>query len=169
MKKWLSVFLALAMTMGIGLCCAVGANAEEWPPYNATEMFADVSCSANVTVSQVYFMFKPAATGKYTFSFSASAYDTFKPIMTTNVTLYDADNNKISSARSIDQGTVSAVKLESNLKADTVYYYSVTTNEKMRSYTCSVTRTGDADWWFQLPGFLQWILRYICFGFLWMR
>jgi hypothetical protein len=28
---------------------------------------------------------------------------------------------------------------------------------------------GTELWWAKLPGFVQWILRWLCFGWLWMK
>ena len=176
MKKLLGILLALCMVAGIGVCGMVGISAAndpddiEWPPSSSTEIFADVPNSANAVITSRTFRFTPSVTGKYTFSFTAHEYNPMSELIgMTTVTLFDAAGKSLKYENSIYQNTRISVKLENNLKANETYYYSVSTSGRMKSYDCTVTRTGDADWWFTLPGFVQWILRYICFGWLWMK
>jgi len=168
MKKILSILLALMAAAGVGMYGAVNASAaDDWPPPNARALTADVVKSENRTSSHVYFSFTPTETGTYALTFTPVSNSQKNPIIYNNVTLYDADGERL--AFVLMAPANQATLKNTNLRADETYYYRAVTQGTMKSYTCLVTRTGKASWWFRAPGFVQWFLRYICFGWAWMK
>lgn len=158
----------MAVAAGIGVCGIVSASAAEtWPPPNARELFVDVIKSETRIGTYVYFSFTPTVTAKYSFTFTPVSNSQTNPILYTNVNLYNADGEKFAF---VLMAPASQAKLKNtNLKANKTYYYRASTQGMMKSYTCVVTRTGKASWWFRMPGFIQWFLRYFFFGWMWMR
>jgi len=170
MKKSLSIFLTLCMVLGIGLCGLVGASAASisWPPAGAMEIFVDEPVSEDAASTYLYFVFKPAVTAKYTFEFTAVSISGER-LLVTDITILDKNAVRYSATAVFYPDASRKVKIECSLEANKTYYYAVVTGSAAQSYDCLVTRTGDASWWLSVPGWLQWILRWILFGWIWMK
>lgn len=162
MKKLLGVLLAVCMLVGVGM---VGVLADGNKLHTLTlDTPQTVSGDdSDFQAGWIDFRFRPLESGDYTIHVEGN-FDSLK--------FFLGDTSMDEVSIEVFDGLNGSWSVDYSMTAEK-YFRFVIACATSDTYTVTITEAGQTDpepkWWESLPSFLQILLRYIFFGWLWMN
>ena len=162
MKKVLSILLIMCLLAGAG---AVSVLADVYVctlALNTPRTISDEDRLYSDFGDWIYFRHKPSASGTYAVrvegNFDSLEFVLGNSLMNATTEVFDG----LSGSWSGNYSMTAEEYFRFLIKCETDDHFTVTITEAGQT-------TPESKWWETLPNFLQWILRYILFGWLWMN
>jgi len=174
MKKFLSVLLALGMLAGVfGLVAGAldRMDPSTWPVlvldvpaalewYDIEEVF---SPSGKTKFHVGYYRFIPAESGQYTFEIIGTSSEPILP----RFLIWNLPEELMPST--FPKITPTTVYLDGGREYYIMAMEGAGYEQSAGAFQFLVTKTPPLKWWQKLPAFLQFLLRWFAFGWIWMR